>query len=308
LIFARKIADTFKPDLTMAYFTIPCGIISLWLKWRRRIPYITLLRGQDVPGWLPEMLKNFHAVCKPIIRLVWRKSERVAANSRELAELAKRTVPNMDILSIPNGIDAGLYCPSSDQKQPDRVEVFFAGRLRYQKGLDCLIGSIGRLKKDGYEKAGRFPEFRLRIAGCGPLEDFLKKLVREKGIEKEVVFLGHLDENELIDAYQHSDVFVNPSRYEGMPNALLEAMACGLPCVVTKVEGHDELVKEGENGFLVPKESESTLADAIGRLIVNETLRKKMGRRSREIAIENFTWKATAHEFLKIMRKPSALP
>ncbi|MGB2661348.1 MAG: glycosyltransferase family 4 protein [Candidatus Omnitrophota bacterium] len=298
--YAGKVAKKFKPDLTMAYFTIPSGLVSLWLKWILRIPFVTLLRGQDVPGWLPEILKFYHVICKPIIRLVWRESEKVIANSRGLAEIAKRSAPKMDIPVIPNGIDPELYCPLPGRKKEDKVSIIFTGRLRPQKGLNYLIESIGQIKRE--TQRGSFPDFCLKIAGAGAKEGFLKDLVKQKGLEKEVRFLGRLDEDELIKAYQESDIFVNPSLNEGMPNAVLEAMACGLPCMVTDVEGNNELVREGENGLLVPPKDPLALAAAFRKLIENGSLREQMGRRGREIIEEGFSWQRTAEKLMDIIK------
>ena len=125
LIYARGICDIFKPDITLAFFTIPSGVISLWLKKTRKIPFLTQLLGQDVPGWLPEVLKIHHALCKPLIRLIWQESERVVANSQGLAEMAKKTAGDKDILVVPNGVDPEIYCPVSRKKDDKKLCIFF---------------------------------------------------------------------------------------------------------------------------------------------------------------------------------------
>ena len=125
-------------------------------------------------------------------------------------------------------------------------------------------------------------------------------MVKEKGIEDKIRFLEYLDEENLIKEYRSSDVFINPSLNEGMPNAVLEAMACALPCVVTDVEGNNELIKDGVNGLVVEAKNPQALSDALKKLIDNSALRKDMGERGRGIAVNNFTWNKTAKNIINI--------
>ena len=159
LFNAAKVADKFKPDISLAYFTIPSGIVSLWLEKTRKIPFLTLLRGQDVPGWMPGVLKKYHALCKPLIKHIWRKSNKVIANSAGLQQMAGKTLPDIDIRSIPNGIDPERYSPK--EKDNKEVSIFFSGRLREQKGLSYLFEGVRLLKEMGVSG------FHLKIAGTG---------------------------------------------------------------------------------------------------------------------------------------------
>lgn len=285
-----NIYNKFDADIALAYFTIPSGVISLWLKILKNVPYITLLRGQDVPGWLPKILKRYHAFCKPFIRYIWRNSKKVVANSAGLKSMAMKTSPDLDILSISNGVDTNKYFPAIQKNKSGVVTILFTGRLRFQKGLPCLIEGVDMLKHD----KNCTKRFCLKLAGYGPEEVNLRSLVAKKKLEKEVIFLDHLDEEDLIREYQAADVFVNPSFNEGMPNSMLEAMACGLPCVATDIEGNNELIKVGHNGFLIPQKDAPALANALLKLIEDDMLRERMGKESRKIIIENFSWEKTA--------------
>jgi glycosyltransferase involved in cell wall biosynthesis len=301
---AGKIAEIFKPDLSMAYFTIPSGVISLWLKKTKRIPYVTLLRGQDVPGWLPEVLRGYHAFCMPMIKYIWNMSEKVIANSRGLAVMANKSAPNLEIISIPNGIDTQKYSPFFDHyDRGKKVSIFFSGRLRFQKGLNYLIESISQIHDQKLKEEGNIPDFCLKIAGSGPKEGSLRMMVREKGLGDVVHFLGYLNEEELIEEYHRSDIFVNPSLNEGMPNSVLEAMACGLPCIVSNIEGNDELVIDGKNGLLIKPKDILDLAGSIEKLLVDTPLRRAMGSFGREFVMRNFTWQKTAEKLMAIIQK-----
>ena len=220
--------------------------------------------------------------------------------------MAKKTAGDKDILVVPNGVDPEIYCPVSRKKDDKKLCIFFAGRLRLQKGLKYLIQSIDEIKRN---KSGvrqdPLPDFYLKIAGCGPQESYLKGLVKKKGLEDNITFLGYLDEGVLIKEFQNSDIFVNPSINEGMPASVLEAMACGLPCVVTDIEGHNEIIQKGKNGFLVPAKETKHLIEALVRLMRDKALRKYMGQANRETVLKEFTWKIIAERFIEIIKEVS---
>jgi glycosyltransferase involved in cell wall biosynthesis len=293
---AGKISLEVKPDMTLAYFTIPSGIISLWLKLTRKIPYITLLRGQDVPGWLPEKLKNYHVICKPLIRHIWNQSTKVVANSVGLARMANATNNDLDIPVIPNGVDADKYTYMPEKTVSENVKILFCGRLRYQKGLTYLLEALAKIKS-----RKNMPDVILEIAGFGSEEGNLRQLSKRLGLENEVRFIGQLDENKLVETYQQSDIFVNPSLNEGMPNSVLEAMSCGLPCIVTNIEGNNEVVRNGQCGLVIPPKDTDSLADALSRLIKDRDERERFGRMSRRVIEEEYSWRKTAEQLMSIV-------
>jgi glycosyltransferase involved in cell wall biosynthesis len=106
-------------------------------------------------------------------------------------------------------------------------------------------------------------------------------------VAERVLFLGH--RADVPDILQASDVFVLNSGSEGMSNALLEALAAGLPCVATAVGGNPELVRDGENGFLVPPRQSAPLARALATLLQDSSLRQRMGARSRALAAREYS-------------------
>ena len=125
------------------------------------------------------------------------------------------------------------------------------------------------------------------LVGDGDRLEICRDLARTAGVSEHVLFLGHrADVPEILQA---SDVFVLNSESEGMSNALLEALAAGLPCVATAVGGNPELVRNGENGFLVPAREPAGLARALATLVRDPRLRRGMGARSRERAAREYS-------------------
>jgi glycosyltransferase involved in cell wall biosynthesis len=145
--------------------------------------------------------------------------------------------------------------------------------LSWEKGQDVLIAAAGRV-------VGDFPTARFVMAGTGPLKTEMEDQIRRTSLEKVVRLLGV--RTDMPRFYQSLDLFVLPSRFEGMPVCLLEAMACGSPCVVTDIEGCRELVSDGREGLVVPPEDPEAMARAIMELLRDPEKRSVMGKAARE--------------------------
>ena len=105
---------------------------------------------------------------------------------------------------------------------------------------------------------------------------------------------------QLLERYQDANLFLFPSRHEGMPNAMLEAMACGLPVVASQIAGNEELVVDGKTGLLVPPESVDALSTAIKKLLPESALRYTMGQASRRRVEEYYSWTRVAEGYVNI--------
>lgn len=172
-------------------------------------------------------------------------------------------------------------------------------RLRDELGLSeaaPVILNVGRLippKGQRYLIAGmrtvlqRLPQAKLLIVGDGPLKSSLIELRDEMGLQGDIFFLGHRDDiKELLGV---SDIFAFPSLFEGCPNALIEALAMGKPCVASQIGPIQEVIEHGFTGLLVPPQSPEALADGIIRLASGQEEASSMGRRARTMALERFT-------------------
>jgi glycosyltransferase involved in cell wall biosynthesis len=140
----------------------------------------------------------------------------------------------------------------------------------------------------------------LEIVGDGPRVEQLKEQAAQLHIGKKVKFSGWLIREDLPIAYQRSTLFVYPSRHEGMPNAVLEAMASGLPVLATRIAGNEELVSE-ETGILVPTEDVEALGAALTSLIPNAPLREQMGVAAHKRVEAQYSWRRVAQSYLDLM-------
>jgi len=168
------------------------------------------------------------------------------------------------------------------------------GRLVYEKGHEFLIDAMSTVTgEDSRAIAG--------ICGAGPLHDSLQAQIEKLNLQGKVKLLGQWDEiPELLAA---SDVFILPSRWEGLPMALLEGMMAGLPVIATRVEGVDEVVQPGVHGLLVPLESPAELAQAILQLLRSPQDRQRMGAAARERVLSSYTTDRMCEAYLQVIEK-----
>jgi glycosyltransferase involved in cell wall biosynthesis len=177
---------------------------------------------------------------------------------------------------------------------PGKRIIFSAGRLAPEKGFDDLIMAAKQLR-------ARRDDFAIVIAGEGKLDASLKALVHHQGLEDTVRFIGYVDP---VDPYTAGcDIFVLPSRWEGMPNAVMEAMALGVPIVATRVNGINELMVENETGLIIPHSDVNALSGALETLLDNHALGLKFSQAARERVERCFCYQAmidNLESYLKI--------
>ena len=288
-----KFAKEWRPDVSIAFFTIPSGPVAWLLRTMRRVPFIVSLRGGDVPGfeWAPEA-RRYHRLTAPALRWIWRRADAVVANSNGLRDLAMLSTPELPIAVIPNGVE--LPADKFEQPRSAVPRLLTMGRLTSQKGIDVLFRAMTRL---------RDLDFVLDIAGDGPDRALLEAMARELGIADRVNFLGWVPRDRIAETFANASVFVLASRIEGMPNVVLEAMAYARPVICTRVFGATDLVDHGVTGMLVDIENEMQLADALRNMLGDRDLRARMGAAGRARVESCFTWESTAQSYLALAER-----
>jgi glycosyltransferase involved in cell wall biosynthesis len=211
-----------------------------------------------------------------------------ALSTRSCAYLASWGIRRERIVYIPGSVDTEKFRPILEQcpnpKRPERMVICVA-RLAYSKGIDVLLHAWRRMISTSSE--WRLPlKPKLRLVGNGELRPQLERMVAELNIQDSVEFLG--SRSDIVDLLQQSWGFVLPSRSEGMPNALLEAMACGLPCIATCVSGSEDILADGLNGMLVESEQPVQMAHALRRLIEDTELAQRLGQEGRATVVREY--------------------
>ena len=200
----------------------------------------------------------------------YRLADVVTANSRGALETMSAFVPRSKPRLLPNP----LVIPPKPETAEKSLPILLAvTRLVHQKGLDVLLRAFARV-------AAEVPDWRLDLVGDGLLRHELEEQCGVLGIADRVVFHGYTDDP--FPFYYRAQIFVLPSRFEGMPNAMLEAMGCGLPVIVSDASpGPLEYAHHGVTGMVVPVEDVDALATAIREMAGNGEMRARMGAAAR---------------------------
>jgi len=198
----------------------------------------------------------------------------VILSSRMKSYLAAHNFHVSNIQLIPNGVDITRFNPdTADTPMAERAQVVVCvSRLSHEKGIDVLLQAW-------YLVHRQLPQAKSIIVGNGPLQPQLERMAQALGIAESVEFAGLQSD---VPAQLHrGGLAVLPSHWEGMPNAILEAMACGLPCVATRVSGSEDIIQHGVNGLLVEPQDYESMAEALLILLRGPVLAQKYGRAAR---------------------------
>jgi len=289
---ARDLCRRRSYDLAVSFFSLPSGWIAYRLFRRAKLPYIVLLRGGDVPGFLPDQLALFHRWTLPLTDRIWKGAGRIIANSAGLRALAMETGRRLGISvdMVPNGVDADFFHPADRRNNGKPFTFLFVGRFVVQKRLLSLIEQFERhIAPHGAV---------LALVGDGPEKGSLVNRIQSSRLLSSTVTLHPWSDKEaLLGFYQNAHCLVHPSSQEGLPNTLLEAMACGLPVIASNIGGNNEVVVHGRNGFLFELDDPDGLGNRMREVMSSRDIHE-LGARAREAVLERFSWRSSAQQIL----------
>ncbi|MBP2676975.1 MAG: hypothetical protein H6Q82_40 [Deltaproteobacteria bacterium] len=277
------------PDLVYARMYSSSLAAGLAIRWSRRpVPLVASEGIFPSVGILPD-LGRYAPLLLPIVKKVQRDiASVIVCPARAMvddsvsfygcAREKMRVIPNGVDLEAMEGMKAEF--PVHPWVLESGPTVVAAGRLCRQKGFDLLFEAFGRIARE-------FPAVRLIILGKGEERDVLRALADSLGISARVDFPGWLSNPHAV--ISRASVFVLSSRYEGFPNALLEAMACGTPVVSTDCPSGPREILEGGAGLLVPNENPAAMAKALQALLSDPLLRERVGRRGKARVEERYS-------------------
>jgi glycosyltransferase involved in cell wall biosynthesis len=271
-----------RVDFIQAYFAVPAGWVAWVLYYLRGIPYGLYFGGSDIPNANPSRYRYIYPLLTPLLRAIWRPASFRVVCSQELVALAKKADPHSEFILIPNGVETERFRPIERSKNP-RVKILFIGRLIHRKGFQRVIQALPKLRTLAQRP------FEVEVVGTGAYQVELDTLAEKLGVSDLIRYVGSMPYEKLEKAYQYADIFVLTSLSEGMPSVILEAMGCGLPIVASNVGGNNEIVHEGENGFLITGDDVEMLAQRFATLINDEALRQRLGQKSRELSLQ-YDW------------------
>ena len=246
----------------------------------------------------PRFRKELSARWRLLRRLAYPKAAAVVMVAEDALPWARSRWPRWNVSCIPNPVRPAppveRHPPPAWQRKPCIVAM---GRLVELKGFAPLMRCFARL-------AGDFPEWRLYIVGEGPQRAALEELRDALGLHERALLPGAV--NPPWGVLHHADVFVLSSRHEGFPNALCEAMACGVACVSYDCpSGPNRIIIHGENGLLAPDQDETALTEALRRLLTDNALRRRLGR-SAPLVTERYETNTVMNMWQTLLRTAAA--
>lgn len=247
------------------------------------IPVVSYVRDDTPMGWVDKLRLR---IADHVVLISDATKSRFEPRDREKFAHKFET--------INTGVDTDEFDPTDYETDDDGpVQITEVATIQERKGQDVLVEAISRIDDD-------VPEYDVNLAGNVPpgaesYEAEVRSTCREYDIEDDVSFLGWVDDVPRL--LSETDVFVLPSYNEGLPRSLLEAGAMRLPLVATPAGGADEIVRDGETGFLVPFDDPAATAESLEKLVRDPDLRAEMGAAARETVLEEFSQKRYVEEF-----------
>jgi glycosyltransferase involved in cell wall biosynthesis len=291
-----------------------CDIVHLHGAYRRAIPIVMAaqltnlktvvkmsMMGTDDPSTTREW--RFGGLLMKALK----RTDAVVAITEELAEsYLQAGLPPSQLVRIPNGVDTSRFQPVDSVGRRhlrkvlglpvDGPIVLFVGIVHPRKGVDRLLTAWPLVQE-------RYPEAKLVLVGPlhspsdGATSDFVGDL-HTLADQYNIHLVGQREEVQRF--YQTADVFVLPSRMEGLPNALLEAMTCGLPTIASPLPGVSEVIEHNTNGLLVPPDDPEAISDAVLLLLENPDVAKRLGNAAHQTILKHYSLDAVALRYVHL--------
>jgi glycosyltransferase involved in cell wall biosynthesis len=258
-------------------------------------PVVELKRRRAIPV----VIRNQGGLPPPHLRRYVDRADAIVGDGWDAENFQQRL--GRELIEIPGGVDLELFRPTPSDLRArlglDGAEVVLSvGRFAPLKNVSLLVEGFAELRK-------RRPRARLVLVGEGALEGRLRADARRLRLESAVMFTGAKPLGELASYYSMADVFALPSSFDNSPNVLLEAMACELPVVATRVGGVPRYVTDGENGLLVEPGQPAALAAALDRVLDESELRGKLVAGGLEQVRSGRSWAASARKLLELYQR-----
>lgn len=279
----KELLRHIKPDILHAHYATSYGLLGSITGFH---PYVLSVWGSDV-----YIFPRRNIINKKMLQYNFKKADYIFSTSRAMAEETNKYT-DKKLFITPFGVDTDIYKPMHS-KDDNYITIGTIKSLETVYGIDYLIKAFAKIVKNNNPI-----KLRLKIAGKGSEEENLKNLCISLGIEKQVEFLGFLNMEQTVKAYNSFDIAVFPSISESFGVSAVEAQACGIPVIVSDVGGLTEAANPGLSGVTVRKQNIEDLVSAMQKLIDDKSLRETMGRNGIEYVKQNYD---VNHNFDHIM-------
>ncbi|SEN38333.1 glycosyltransferase [Lihuaxuella thermophila] len=287
-VFAlKRILADIQPDIFHAHYVSSYGIVAALTNYH---PLYISVWGSDIYHFPTTNIIN-----RKIVEYALNHADVICSTSYDMAqETRKYTDKPVEI--TPFGVDLSKFKPLGLTKTDEMITIGTAKGLTEVYGISNLIKAFAKLEKE-------FPHSRLLIVGDGPKRAEYEALVEELGIAHKATFTGFVANSEIPYYINQMDIFALPSYRESFGVAAVEAQACGVPVVVTNVGGLPEVVDHEVTGLIIPDNHPDHLVQAFKRLILDESLRKKLGANGVRFVQERYDWIENANRMVALYEK-----
>lgn len=265
----REYVHNQKADIFIVFLPVTTNLL-LSLRKSIKVPIIVSERGDPIFRFKSSKIQKF------FMKYLYPRADNFVFQTDD-SKIFYKEVIGVSGVVIPNAINEGFIKKNKVSNPQKRI--ISVGRLNKQKNFELLIKAFAQINS-------KIPEYKLEVLGEGPLREPLNNLIVDLNLSDKVSLPGYV--NNVDEKLMNSSLFVLPSNYEGMPNALMEAMAIGLPCISTDcpIGGPKYLIDDGVNGFLVPLNDQENLARKMLLTLSDAELQKKLGNNSKKIVDE----------------------
>lgn len=279
----------FKFDVIHSHVALPDGYSGMLINKEYKVPHIVTVHGQDFQQTLHKNEETKRALFK-----VLNSVDSIVVVSNKLKSIVKEFQFSSKITVVHNGISKKYIDSYSRQyANKDYVEILSVSNLIPIKGLEFNIKAVSELVK-------KYPKLMYTIVGDGALRDELEDLVKELNIEKNVAFIGRVKHEEVFEYIRKCDIFSLPSYNEGFGVAYIEAMSQGKPIIGVKGQGIEDIIINGENGFLANPKNYEEIYNILEALIEDKDKREQIGENARKYVEKNLTWDINADKMINI--------
>ena len=301
--FAKKLQH--KKNYSMVWSIMAAyasAAALLFLKSFPKVKFLLTLQEGDTIEHIHKQVRGFRGKWQEIFK----RADHIQAISRFLADWARSEGAVCPIEVVPNGVDLEKFRNQPRRKvgaptaasENSKFVIITTSRLVLKNGIDTLIKAAAELKFHIPHST-----FHIQILGSGPEEENLKKLARDLKLDDLVQFYGSIEPDKIPEYLSQADIFVRPSRSEGLGTSFLEAMAAGLPVVGTPVGGIPDFLIDGVNGLFCKPEDPKDLSAKIKQLITDDELRNRLSQNGQRSILEKYGWDGIAQQMDAIFSK-----
>ena len=272
----KKLVKEISPDILHAHYATSYGYLGGKCNFH---PYIISVWGSDVYDF-----PKRNSICKAFVKSNLSKADVILSTSKAMAEETNKYTDKI-IEITPFGVDINMFKPKENKYEArEKIIIGTVKTLEPLYGIDYLIKAFAAL-------AHKYNNIFLEIAGPGSQRKVLEELCNALGVDNRVKFLGFINQNQVVEAFNRFDIAVFPSLHESFGVAAVEAQACGTAAIVSNVGGLPEATCPDKSSIVVSSMNVEELANAMEKLILDEDLRISMGKYGRRFVIENYNVK-----------------